>query len=120
MKTKTLVLGLIALAVVGIAAYVMVSSSAKALVFADDNSPVMYFYSDSCIHCKEQKPVLQELAKEGYRVKLMDVLSHPEYWDQYQISGTPTFLAANGDKQVGFTQKEALGVWLESHGARIA
>jgi len=88
--------------------------------YIDENSPVMYFYSDKCTHCQAQAPILEELSKEGYRLKLMDVLAHPEYWAQYSVSGTPTFLAANGDRQVGFTEKTELRAWLEAHGARIA
>jgi len=120
MQTKTLVLILVALAALGAAAYLLASGGSGAKTYVDDNSPVMYFYSAQCSHCRAQTPILEELAKEGYRVKLMDVLAHPEYWEQYGVSGTPTFLAANGDKQVGFTQKEELRAWFEAHDARIA
>ncbi len=121
MQTKTLVLILVAVIALGAAVYLLASGgSGGAKTYADGNSPVMYFYSDQCSHCRAQIPVLEELAKEGYRVKIMDVLAHPEYWEQYGVSGTPTFLAANGDKQVGFTQKEELRAWFEAHNARIA
>lgn len=119
MQTKTLVLILVAVVALG-AAIFLFTSGKPAKNYVDENSPVMYFYSDQCTHCQAQSPILEELHKEGYRVKLMDVLAHPEYWNQYQISGTPTFVAANGDRQVGFTEKEVLRAWLEAHGARIA
>ncbi|MEM4254744.1 MAG: thioredoxin family protein [Candidatus Norongarragalinales archaeon] len=120
MQTKTLVLIIIAVAALGGALFFFASAGAGVKGYVDENSPVMYFYSAQCTHCQAQAPILEELSKEGYRVRLMDVLVNPEYWKQYDVSGTPTFLAANGDRQVGFTQKEALRAWLEAHGARIA
>jgi len=94
-------------------------SSNSAPAYANDSSPVMYFYSEDCHFCQQQKPVLERLAADGFRVKLMDVKAHPDYWKAYSISGTPTFLAANGDRKEGLTQEAALRVFLESHGARI-
>ncbi|MFH0836463.1 MAG: thioredoxin family protein [Candidatus Micrarchaeota archaeon] len=89
-------------------------------IYADDASPVMYFYSDSCHFCIEQKPILEQLAQEkGYKVKLMNVKDHPGYWEQFKLEGTPTFIAANGDTKVGYTKIEALGPWLKSHGAQL-
>lgn len=120
MQTKTLILIIVALVALGAAALFLSSGGSDSKAYTDDNSPVMYFYSAQCTHCRAQTPILEELAKEGYRVKLMDVLAHPEYWTQYGVTGTPTFLAANDDRQVGLTQKEELRAWLEAHGARIA
>ena len=118
LKTKTLVLILAAAGVFFVAIFLL-SSSPKAKTYADDASSVMYFFSPQCKYCKLQEPILEELAQEGFRVKLMDVLAHPEYWAQYNVTGTPTFIAANGDKQVGLTQKPQLRAWFESHNARI-
>lgn len=119
MKTKTLVLIIAAVLVFGAGLYLTALGSASKKTYADDNSPVMYFYSEGCHYCQQEIPILEELAAEGFRVKLMDVGAHPEYWQQYEISGTPTFIAANGDKQVGFTEKIELQAWLEKHNARI-
>lgn len=120
MQTKTLALIVAAVLVIGAGFFILSSGSASAKGYADDNSPVMYFYSATCKYCQAQSPVLEELSKEGYRVRLMDVGARPGYWDQYKVSGTPTFIAANGDRQIGFTEKEVLRAWLEAHGARIA
>ncbi|HLC38119.1 MAG TPA: thioredoxin family protein [Candidatus Norongarragalinales archaeon] len=119
MKTKTLLLALVAVIAIGIAAYFLTTTPSQTQNYADDASPVMYFYSESCKFCQQQKPILRELAEEGYRVKMMNVDGNPEYWAQYEISGTPTFLAGNGDRQVGLTQKDALRAWLQAHGAKI-
>ncbi len=90
--------------------------------FADETSPVWYFYSDTCQFCIKQKPILEELAQEGYRVKLMDVGRNPSLWKQFQVSGTPTFIADNGkgERITGLTQKDALRAYLEQNGAKIA
>lgn len=120
MKTKTLLLAIVAIAVVLIAAFAFVSTAKPAKNFGDDASPVMYFYSETCEFCKKQMPILQDLSKEGFRVKLMDVGAHSEYWQQYSITGTPTFLAPNGDRHVGLTGIDELRTWLSAHNAKIA
>jgi protein-disulfide isomerase len=58
---------------------------------------------------------LQELGKEGYRVKPMDVAKDENLWQKYNIQGTPTFIAANGDTLVGFREKPELKNWLDAH-----
>lgn len=83
--------------------------------YFDENASVMYFYSELCSWCKKQAEILKELAAEGYRVKPMDVKAHPEYWEQYQIKGTPTFVGKNGDKAVGFQTKDKLKEFLDKH-----
>ena len=88
--------------------------------FVNDASPVMYFESPKCHFCLQQKPILLELADEGFRVKDMDVLANPSYWQQYNITGTPTFVAGNGDRLVGLQAKDKLKDWLQEHGAKIA
>lgn len=120
MKTKTLVLILIAVVVIGVGLFLLANSARASTSFADDASPVMYFYQESCVHCQAMKPILNELAGEGYRVKIMDVGTHAEYWTQYNISGTPTWVAANGDRLVGEQGKDGLRAWLDKHNARIA
>lgn len=83
--------------------------------YFDENAKVMYFYSEYCHWCKEEKKVLVELAEQGYRVKPMDVQKYPEYWQKYSISGTPTFLAPDGTKKVGYQYKEILQKFLDQY-----
>lgn len=87
--------------------------------YADDSSPVSYFYSRSCSHCRDQKVILLELASEGFRVKAVDVGDNYERLDEFGLQGTPTFRASNGDELVGFTNKDSLRAWLAEHGAKI-
>ncbi|MFA6423030.1 MAG: thioredoxin family protein [Patescibacteria group bacterium] len=87
--------------------------------YFDDSSPVMFFYSESCGWCTKEKTVLAELAKEGYRVKPMDVGKNQNYWQDYNISGTPTFIGKDGQKETGYKEKDALKSWLDTQGAKI-
>lgn len=82
--------------------------------FAED-AKVMYFYSDYCHWCQQEKEVLAELGKEGYKVKPMNVGEKPDLWQQYNIEGTPTFVGENGDRLVGFQKKDVLQKWLAEH-----
>ncbi|MCX6806631.1 MAG: thioredoxin family protein [Candidatus Berkelbacteria bacterium] len=81
----------------------------------DENAKVMFFYSDLCSWCQKEKTVLDDLAKDGYQVKPMDVKAHPDYWEQYKIKGTPTFIAPDGNRLDGYTEKEPLKQFLDKY-----
>jgi thiol-disulfide isomerase/thioredoxin len=85
--------------------------------FSDGESPVMYFYSDDCAHCRKQETVLAELSREGLWVRFMDVKANPEYEKKYGISALPAFLAPDGERLTGYTEKDKLRKWLFSSGA---
>ncbi len=91
------------------------ATSSPSAAYFDDNATTMFFYSDYCGWCQKEKTVLEELAKDGYRVKPMDVKAHPDYWDKYQITGTPAFIAKNGQKKTGYMEKDILKVWLDQN-----
>jgi len=126
----TVILGLVIIIGLSISGYLKLSKkgnstsavtpSASATVagavsyFAED-AKVMYFYSDYCHWCQQEKEVLAELGNEGYKVKPMNVGENPDLWKQYNIEGTPTFVAANGERLVGFQKKDALKSWLDQH-----
>jgi len=83
--------------------------------YFDNNATVMEFYQPSCGWCIKQSEVLNELAKDGYRVKPMNTATNADYWQKYNVSGTPTFLAANGDRVEGYQAAEQLKVFLDAH-----
>lgn len=100
------------------------SSSAQAVAgtatdskaYFSDDAKVMFFYSDFCHWCQqEMSDVLPDLGKEGYRLKPMDVATNPNLGNQYNITGTPTFVAANGDRLVGYQTSDVLKAWLDKH-----
>lgn len=87
--------------------------------YYDDNANVMEFYQDSCSWCIKEQTVLAELGGQGYRVKSMNIgPNHPDnqgWWEQYNISGTPTFLAKNGDRLEGYQTADKLKAFLDTH-----
>lgn len=83
--------------------------------YFDENAPVMYFYSELCSWCKKEAEILKALAPEGYRVKPMDVKAHPDYWQKFNVSGTPTFIAPDGTKTVGYQDKDKLKKLLDQY-----
>lgn len=93
------------------------SGAAYSTAFAAE-AKVMYFYSDACSYCVLQKPILDELAQEGYRVKPMDVAADGSLWRQYNVKGTPTFLTEGGGRLVGFQEKDDLRLFLDTHGGK--
>lgn len=89
--------------------------TAAADYFSED-AKVMFFYSDFCHWCqKEKDEVLSVLGKGGYKVKPMNVGEKPDLGQQYNVTGTPTFIAANGERLVGFQTLDQLKPWLEQH-----
>lgn len=91
-------------------------TSVQTEAYFDENANVMYFYSSSCSACIKQKPILEELAGEGYRVKPMNIQDDAESASQYNIKGTPEFISQNdGERLEGFQEKEPLRKWLEEH-----
>jgi thiol-disulfide isomerase/thioredoxin len=95
--------------------------SSGAPIYFDDNASVMYFYQDTCGYCIKEKDVLTQLGNQGYRVKPMNIgANHPEnqsWWQQYGVSGTPTFIAKNGDKlePIGYQDYGPLKAFLDKH-----
>lgn len=83
--------------------------------YFDENAKVMFFYSDYCGWCQKEKLVLEELAQDGYKVKPMDVGKNEDFWQKYNIEGTPTFVAPDGQRLVGYTEKEELKKFLDRY-----
>lgn len=91
-------------------------TATSAASYFSDTAKVSYFYSDFCHWCqKEKDEVLAPLGQEGYNVKPMNVGEKPELGQQFNVTGTPTFIADNGDRLVGFQAKDALKSFLDKH-----
>lgn len=93
-----------------------VSNTSTSTDYFSEDAKVMYFYSDFCHWCqKEKDEVLSVIAKDGYKVKPMNVGNSPDLGTQYNVTGTPTFIAANGDRLVGFQTADVLKKFLDEH-----
>jgi thioredoxin-like negative regulator of GroEL len=115
-----IVVGIVVIVALGALYWAGSTSANSSWNFGDNNSPVMYFYQDDCSHCQAMEPIMQDLGTQGYRVKLMDAETNTSLWTTYSIQGTPTWVAANGDRLVGVQDEATLEAWLDSHGAKIA
>lgn len=77
---------------------------------------ILYFYSDTCHFCQQQKPILEELEKEGVVFEYMNVGENKSYFTDYKLEGTPTFIFKSMDnKLVGLQTKEALKKYWEDN-----
>lgn len=83
--------------------------------YFSETASVMYFWSATCHWCQKEKEVLEKLGAEGYKVKSMDVGKNKNLWKEYNIEGTPTFVAANGDRLVGYQEYDELKKFLDEH-----
>ena len=84
--------------------------------YFSEDAKVMFFYSNFCGPCQREKTdVLPILGEQGYRVKPMNVGEKPELGAGYNIEGTPTFIAANGDRLTGYQELPVLKSWLDVH-----
>lgn len=83
--------------------------------FFSADAKVMMFYSDYCSWCSKEKTVLAELAPSGYRVKPMNVGTDTSLWQKYSIEGTPTFIAPDGTRLVGYQDKDKMQAFLDKN-----
>ena len=110
-------LGVLVLVVLGVFYYFGASAQAS---YVSAKSPVIYVYQDDCVHCQAMHPIMVDLGSQGYRVNALDAQTNTSIWTIYNVSGTPTWIAANGDRLVGEQSEADLKAWLDSHGAKIA
>ena len=83
--------------------------------YFSEKAEIMFFYSNNCGWCEKQKEILGQLGYEGYRFKPMNVGDDPSLWEEYKISGTPTIVALNGDRLIGYREKTELKKWIDKH-----
>ena len=88
-------------------------------IYFDDLSPVMYFWSPLCSWCQKEEVILNTIAKDGFRVKSMNVYEDSSLYDKYTIDGTPSIISEGGEKLVGYQEEVTLRDWLKKQGAKI-
>lgn len=61
----------------------------------------VYFYSPTCVYCRQTTPVLVPVAEElGIDLKKLNLLEFEESWDTYNIEGTPTLIHFENGEEV--------------------
>jgi thiol-disulfide isomerase/thioredoxin len=62
-------------------------------LLAEGYTGYVYFFSASCIYCKQTTPVLKPLADElGVDLPMFNLLEFPDGWRDYRIDSTPTLV----------------------------
>lgn len=70
-----------------------ITPDALAELLANGEDLTVYFYSPTCVHCRNTTPVLVPLAEElGIDLKKLNLLEFRDSWDTYGIEGTPTLI----------------------------
>ena len=71
---------------------------------------IKYFSATWCVPCKSFKPVMNEIASEGYSVQFIDIDQSPNMATQFSVMSVPTvIIEENGievDRFVGSIPKQ--------------
>ena len=68
---------------------------------------VKFYNAKWCGPCKQMKPHIEKLQKEGYDIQEIDVDEQPELAKQFNVRGVPT-LVVNGNSLVGYRDKSQI------------
>ena len=73
---------------------------------------VKYFTATWCGPCQRFKPIMQEVANEGYSVQFIDIDSQKDTAEQYNVRSVPTVVieenGAEVDRFIGAISKQAV------------
>ena len=73
---------------------------------------VKYFTATWCGPCQRFKPIMQEVANEGYSVQFIDIDSQKDTAEQYNVRSVPTVVIEEGgvevDRLVGAQPKSVI------------
>ncbi|HHZ11470.1 MAG TPA: thioredoxin [Acholeplasmataceae bacterium] len=79
------------------------------------------FYADWCGPCKMVSPIVDELSEENAEIgfKKVNVDDDPDLAMRYNVRSIPTLIlfkdGVEVDRVIGFTPKQRLQAWLDSH-----
>tara|TARA_B100000287_G_C20305147_1_gene651527 strand:- start:227 stop:472 length:246 start_codon:yes stop_codon:yes gene_type:complete len=61
---------------------------------------IKYFSAEWCGPCKNFKPIIKEIANEGYSVEFIDLDTNPAAASEYGVRGVPTTIILEDDVPV--------------------
>ncbi len=65
---------------------------------------VLFFNASWCGPCRQMKPIVQRMKRQGYRMRDVDVDQHRDLAQEYGVSAVPTFVfLENGSEVNRFT-----------------
>ncbi|KAB7666888.1 thioredoxin family protein [Bacillus sp. B1-b2] len=87
---------------------------------ADDGTATVYFFSSTCIYCKQTTPELMPLADElDVHIDQYNLLEYQDGWTKYNIESTPTLVQFKDGKEVGrivgYNEPDVFKQWLEEY-----
>jgi HEAT repeat protein len=92
-----------------------VAEKAAAAIVAIGRQPVavvLDFTAEWCGPCRQMKPIVAKLLREGLPIVAIELDNHPEVAAKFEVQSVPTYLAVKGDeivgKQVGTTSEREL------------
>ena len=76
-----------------------------------------YFTATWCGPCKAFKPVMNEVASEGYSVKILDIDQNKDLAQQYNVRSVPTTIIEQNGQEVdrfigGLPKQNQFDSWL--------
>ena len=96
---------------------IITSENFETEVLKSEKPILIDFWATWCGPCMRQRPVVEELAQEGYSVGKVDVDQEPGLAQQFKIMSIPTLLIFKDGKEVqrfiGLTPKDTLRKFLE-------
>ena len=68
---------------------------------------VKFYNAKWCGPCKQMKPHIDKLVKEGYNIQEIDIDDFPSLAEEAEVRGVPT-LVVNGNSIVGYRDKSQI------------
>ncbi|MDP4553232.1 thioredoxin family protein [Alkalihalobacillus macyae] len=89
-------------------------------MLSNEEDAFVYFYSPTCIHCKNTTPVLVPVAEDmGIDLKKFNLLEFENGWNDYAIESTPTLVRFKDGKEVdrivGTQSEDTFKQWIETN-----
>lgn len=69
-----------------------------ATVPPSQDATLIFVTTPGCGPCRQIAPLVEEIAKEGYSVEIVDASTHPDIVRQLQVDRFPTFLMLSNDR----------------------
>jgi len=98
--------------VFGIKEYEARQAGIEALPTLPDRGEVLFFNASWCGPCKQMRPIVMNMKRQGYRMRDVDIDRHRDLAQEYDIRSVPTFVFLENGSEVnrfsGGTSKEHL------------
>jgi thioredoxin-like negative regulator of GroEL len=63
-------------------------------------STVFYFTAEWCGPCKQTRPIVEDIKRDGFEFQIIDVDYEQELVKQFEIKSVPTFILFENEKEI--------------------